>query len=63
MLKLVATKQFKKDLKKIRKRGLALDKLESPIALLQAEEVLPQSYRDHALVGVFENVKSNQTVS
>ncbi|WP_255265101.1 type II toxin-antitoxin system YafQ family toxin, partial [Streptococcus sobrinus] len=43
----------------MRKRGLALDKLESLIALLQAEEVLPQSYRDHALVGVFENVKSN----
>ncbi len=51
MLKLIATKQFKKDLKKIRKRGLNLDKLEWVIVRLQNDEVLSQAYRDHALVG------------
>lgn len=51
MLELVLTAQFKKDLKRIRKRGVDLALLDEVLDYLQREESLPMKYRDHALTG------------
>ncbi|HEL1541407.1 TPA: type II toxin-antitoxin system YafQ family toxin [Streptococcus suis] len=51
MLTLVTTNQFRKDLKRIKKRGLSLSKLEAVLETLLKEKTLDQRYRDHALVG------------
>lgn len=51
MLKFVTTSQFRKDLKRIRKRGLPLDKLDHVIKKLLCQEELDFKYRDHALIG------------
>lgn len=50
MLKAKFTAQFKKDYKLAIKRGLNPSKLEEVVDLLRAEEKLPPSYHDHALV-------------
>ena len=49
--KLALTSRFNKDLKKILKRGYAMQELHNVINLLQAGINLPSKYRDHALVG------------
>lgn len=49
MLDLVTTTQFKKDLKRIRKRGYDLSKLDDSLQKLRAEESLPEKNRDHDL--------------
>ncbi len=51
MLDLVTTAQFRKDLKRIRKRGYDLSKLDDVLQSLQREELLPAKHRDHALTG------------
>ncbi|HFI0078142.1 TPA: type II toxin-antitoxin system YafQ family toxin [Streptococcus suis] len=51
MLTLVTTNQFKKDLKRIKKRGLSLNKLETVLECLLEERTLDPKHRDHALVG------------
>lgn len=51
MLELVLTAQFKKDLKRIRKRGVDLALLDKVLDYLQREESLPMKFRDHALTG------------
>ncbi len=51
MLDLVLTNQFKKDLKRIRKRGHKIQLLDEVLKLLQQELPLDAKYRDHALVG------------
>lgn len=51
MLELVLTAQFKKDLKRIRKRGVDFALLDKVLDYLQREESLPMKYRDHALTG------------
>ena len=48
---LVMTAQFKKDLKRARKRGLPIKELEAVIDLIVAGEGLPPSRRDHLLTG------------
>ncbi|MBQ7516618.1 MAG: type II toxin-antitoxin system YafQ family toxin [Schwartzia sp.] len=53
MLDLVTTTQFRKDLKRIRKRGYDLSKLDDVLQTLLREEPLPSKYRDHALTGDF----------
>ena len=45
------TKQFKKDVKRMRKRGKDLEKIKTVIDLLVAEEPLPAKNRDHKLGG------------
>ncbi len=45
------TKQFKKDVKRMRKRGKDLEKVKAVIDLLFAEEPLPPKNRDHKLGG------------
>ncbi|WP_311643537.1 type II toxin-antitoxin system YafQ family toxin [Selenomonas noxia] len=51
MLDLVTTTQFRKDLKKLRKRGADIQKLDDVLKMLCAEKQLSERYRDHALVG------------
>ena len=50
MLNLEYTNQFKKDIKKITKQGLDIEKLHKVIDILQKQEKLPKQYRDHLLV-------------
>ena len=45
------TKQFKKDVKRMRKRGKDLEKVKAVIELLVDEEPLPPKNRDHKLGG------------
>ena len=51
MLELVTTSQFRKDLKRIKKRGLNLQKLEQILTQLRKQEIIDIKYRDHALSG------------
>ena len=51
MLELVTTTQFRKDLKRLRKHGADMKKLDDVMQTLCAEEPLSEKHRDHALVG------------
>ena len=51
MLELVTTKQFRKDYKRMKKRGYDMNLLEKVIDLLQNAKPLDDRYRDHGLVG------------
>ncbi len=51
MLKLFPTSKFKKDLKRIRKRGYDISKLDIVIQKLLNQETLSENYLDHALSG------------
>ena len=57
MLTLITTTQFKKDLKRIRKRCLDLNSLKFVLDTLQKQEALPLKYRDHALVGNYRGFR------
>lgn len=57
MLTLITTTQFKKDLKRIRKRGLDLNSLKFVLDTLQKQEALPLKYRNHALVGDYRGFR------
>ncbi len=45
------TTRFRRELRKMLKRGADIGKLETVVALLAAGETLPPQYRDHALTG------------
>ena len=51
MLTPVQSTQFKKDVKKARKRGKNLDKLKTLLSLLIHQTPLPEAYQDHPLRG------------
>ncbi len=51
MLQLVTTTKFRKDYKRIKKRGYDLSLLKTVLDTLLCEETLDQKYRDHALTG------------
>jgi len=53
MLKPVYTRQFERDIKRVKKRGKRLDKLKLVIQALVAGERLDPLHRDHMLVGNF----------
>ena len=57
MLDLVTTAQFRKDLKRIRKRGYDLSKLDCILQKLRAEEPLPEQNRDHDLIGDYKGFR------
>ncbi len=50
-MKITQTTQFKKDVKKQRKRGKDLQRLKDVVGRLISLEPLPAKYRDHALAG------------
>lgn len=51
MLKLVTTGAFRKDYKRIKKRGYDISLLETVLEQLLSEKKLEEKYRDHALIG------------
>ena len=51
---IVPTSRFKKDLKRMVKRGCNLDKINLVISILANGEILPGIYHDHALSGELE---------
>lgn len=51
MLELVTTGQFRKDYKRVKKRGYDMNRLEEVIEFLLNEQPLDERYRDHGLVG------------
>ena len=53
MLKLAYSNKFKKDYKKIKKRGYQIEKLEKLLHLLAEEKALPEKYSNHMLTGNF----------
>lgn len=53
MLDVVLSNQFKKDLKRAKKRGLPLDELEVIVDKLAAEQPLDAQNHDHARTGNF----------
>ncbi len=57
MLDLVTTTQFCKDLKRIRKRGYNLTKLDDILCKLRMEITLHEKYRDHALTGDYSGFR------
>ena len=50
-MKAVRTKRFERDIRRARKRGKDLSKLEALLYLLARREALPTRYRDHLLTG------------
>lgn len=57
MFELELTRQYLKDLKLARKRGLDESKLNEVILKLISGEVLPKKNRDHALSGDYEGFR------
>lgn len=51
MLKIITTNQFKKDLKRVSKRGKNIDKLEVIVNTLYLGKNLEVRYRNHPLTG------------
>jgi len=51
MLELVTTTAFRKDLKLAKKRGYDLSLIEVVLDMLLEEQILPERYKDHALLG------------
>jgi mRNA interferase YafQ len=52
-MNLSQTSQFKKDIKKLGKRGKDIDKIKTVIELLLSGSPLPLKYRDHSLSGTW----------
>lgn len=57
MLNIVASNQFKKDLKLAKKRGLKLDRLSTVVNILAAQQPLDEKYRDHNLNGTYRGFR------
>ena len=51
MLNIKASKKFRKDLKRVAKRGKNKEKLEMILEILAREEALSERYKDHSLTG------------
>ena len=57
MYKIVASNQFKKDLKLAKKRGLDLSLLKSVVNILADGKSLEEKYRDHSLSGKYRGFR------
>lgn len=53
MLDLAFTTQFKKDMKRRRKQGAKLEKIDAVITALRKGETLPVGLHDHELSGIY----------
>lgn len=47
----VQTAQFVSDVRRLRKRGIEISKLENVVGILSLGGILPRQFRDHALKG------------
>ena len=57
MLSIKYVTQFKKDLKRYQHQNSILQELNDILKLLLAEKTLPESYRDHPLVGGYVGMR------
>lgn len=57
MREILYEKRFKKDLKRIEKRGLPIQELKVVIQMLANEQPLPAKYRDHGLTGQYTGLR------
>ena len=57
MYKIVASNQFRKDLKLAKKRGFNLDLLRSVINPLAEGKKLEEKHRDHSLIGEYRRFR------
>lgn len=57
MLTIKYQSKFKKDYKRIKKRGYDMQRLEEVIRLLAEEKELPSEYLDHALTGDYKGCR------
>lgn len=57
MIKIVASNQFKKDLKLAKKRGLKLEHLTEVVNTLAAQQPLGEKHRDHNLTGNYRDFR------
>jgi len=57
MYNIVATNKFKKDLKMLIQRGYNITLLEEVVTLIASGSTLPEKYKDHALIGNFNNCR------
>ncbi len=57
MLEIVVSKQFRKDLKLAKKRGLDLGRLKIAVDTLANDEELSESYHDHSLIGEYNGFR------
>lgn len=57
MKKLSQTKQFRKDVKRMRRRGKDVEKLGAVVRRLAKDETLGPKHRDHALAGDWKNCR------
>jgi mRNA interferase YafQ len=55
MKKVSQTRQFSRDVKRMRKRGKDLYKLQEVVRLLSEGIPLPANYRDHPLIGPWQS--------
>ena len=51
MLRITFTSKMKQDVKRVKKRGKDLRKLEDVLGILASQEPLPEHFRDHQLAG------------
>ena len=57
MKKLSQTKQFVRDVKRMRRRGKDLEKLKAIVSQLAKSESLEAKHRDHALAGGWKSCR------
>lgn len=57
MLTIRYEKSFKKDYKRVKKRGYDLQLLENVLERLARQEPLPPKYKDHALTGEYKGFR------
>ena len=57
MKKLSQTKQFVRDIKRMRRRGKDLEKLKAIVSQLAKSEPLDAKHRDHALAGAWKSCR------
>jgi len=58
MYSIYSTTQYKRELKKVKKRNLNIDKLDAVVTMLAAnDEPLPAQYNDHKLSGQYEGYR------
>ena len=57
MLRISFSAAFKKDYRLMKRRRYDMSALDNTIAMLAREEKLPESYRDHALIGKYKGCR------
>ena len=57
MRRLQITSRFKRDIRKLRRRGLDLQPLNDVVQMLLRDEKLPSQYKDHGLAGEYIGVR------